>query len=54
MDEQTTKLYKAGVMQFLGAIQDASVALRKLINAVDRLTDQIENSNQIQVDKKGE
>ena len=54
MDEHTAKLYKAGVMQFLCAIQDASIALRKLIKAVDSITDQIENSKDIQINKKGE
>ena len=54
MDEHTVKCYKAGLMQFLSAVQDASVALRKLIEAVDKITNQIENSNLNQIDKKGE
>lgn len=53
MDEQTVMFYKAGLKQFLSAVQDASVALRRLIVAVDSISDLLENSKN-QKNTKGE
>ena len=54
MDEQTAMFYKAGLKQFLGAVQDAAVALRRLVEVVDSITNELENSKQKQIEKKGE
>ena len=54
MDEQTAMFYKAGLKQFLSAIQDTAVALRRLIEVVDSITNELENSKQKQIEKKGE
>ena len=54
MDEQTVMFYKAGLKQFLSAVQDTAVALRRLIEVVDSITNELENSKQKQIEKKGE
>ena len=54
MDEEKKKVYKALLMQLLGAVQDTAVALRKLIEVICDITDELDSSKQKQVEKKGE
>ena len=53
MDEQEKKVYKALLMQLLGAVQDTAVALRKLITVICDITDELD-SKQKRIEKKGE
>ena len=53
MDEQEKKVYKALLMQLLGAVQDTAVALRKLIEVICDITDELD-SKQKRIEKKGE
>ncbi len=54
MDEQEKKVYKALLRQLLGAVQDTAVALRKLIDVICDITDELDNSKQKRINKKGE
>lgn len=54
MDEQEKKIYKALLRQLLGAVQDTAVALRKLIDVICDITDELDNSKQKRINKKGE